>query len=131
MVVDTSALLAILSDEPERRHFNELIALSPSPMISSGTYLEAAIVTEARFGKEGGRDLKLLVSLASIAIIPFDVDQAAIAADAYSRYGKGRHSAGLNFGDCFAYALAKKCNKSLLFKGEDFPQTDVRSATHF
>ncbi len=130
MVIDTSALLAILSDEPERRHFNELIALSPSPMISSGTYLEAAIVTEVRFGKEGGRDLKLLVSLASVTMIPFDADQAAIAVDAYSRYGKGRHPAGLNFGDCFAYALAIKYNKPLLFKGDDFPRTDVVSATH-
>lgn len=130
MVVDTSAILAILSDEPERSHFNELIAMAPSPIMSSGTYLETTIVTEARYGKEGVRDLKLFFAEASIAILPFDGDQAAIAADGFSRYGKGRHPAGLNFGDCFAYALAKKYDEPLLFKGDDFSRTDVSSATH-
>ncbi len=130
MVIDTSAILAILSDEPERHHFNELIALSPPALLSAATYLEVRIVTEARWGKAGILDLKLLVATTSMTIVPFDAEQAIIAADAYSKYGRGRHPAGLNFGDCFAYALAKKTGEALLFKGDDFVHTDIPSATH-
>ena len=130
MVVDTSALLAILQDEPERRHFTALISMAPTPAISSGTFLETAMVTEARHGGEGARDLALFIATASIAIVAFDVDQARVARDGYRRFGKGRHPAGLNYGDLFAYALAMHRAEPLLFKGDDFPQTDVQSATH-
>ena len=130
MVIDTSAILAILSREPEGHHFRELIALSPPALLSAATYLEVRIVTEARWGRDGVRDLKLFVAACSMAIIPFDAEQAIIAAEAYSRYGRGRHQAGLNFGDCFAYALAKKTGEPLLFKGDDFVHTDIASATH-
>jgi ribonuclease VapC len=130
MVIDTSALMAILSNEPERHHFNEMIATSPSRRISAGTYLETAIVIEARYGRKGFHHLKLFLTTASIEVVAFDKDQAEIAADAFCRYGKGRHIAGLNYGDCFSYALAKQVDEQLLFKGEDFVHTDVGSATH-
>jgi ribonuclease VapC len=130
MVIDTSAILAILSNEPEREHFTQMIILTPPAMMSAGTYLEARIVTEARWGRAGLQDFKLLVAETSMTVIPFDDEQAVLAAEAYSRYGKGRHEASLNFGDCFAYALARKTGQSLLFKGDDFSRTDVVSATH-
>jgi len=130
MVIDTSAFLAILGDEPERLHFNGLIATLPSPAVSAGTLLETTIVVQAKYGKEGVRDLKLLLSTASIEVVPFDAEQASLATEAYSHFGKGRHKAGLNFGDCFSYALARSRHAPLLFKGEDFTHTDVESATH-
>lgn len=130
MVLDSSALLAILLDEPERHHFNELIASSPSCLMSAGTFLETGIVLQARYGSQGLVSLKLYISSAAIDIILFDKDQAGIAAVAYTTYGKGFHSAGLNFGDCMSYALAKTTGEQLLFKGDDFSKTDVRSVTH-
>ena len=130
MVIDTSAILAILADEPERNHFNALIAVSPIRLMSAGTHLETAIVVEARYGRLGVYDLRLFLATAGIEIAAFDSEQASIAADAYARFGKGRHAAGLNFGDCFAYALASKTNLPLLFKGEDFVHTDIASASH-
>jgi ribonuclease VapC len=130
VVIDTSALMAILCNEPERHHFNELIATHPSRFISAGTYLETAIVVELRYGRQGLHHLKLFLAAASIEIVAFDGDQAEIAAEAFHRYGKGLHVAGLNYGDCFSYALAIQKNDPLLFKGEDFIYTDVKSATH-
>ena len=130
MVIDTSAVLAILCDEPERHHFNELIVSYPSRLISVGTYLESAIVTEARFGRSGVHSLKLFLSAAAVEFVSCDREQAEIAATAYSVYGKGRHKASLNFGDCFAYALSKQRGEPLLFKGDDFVHTDVISVTH-
>ena len=130
MVIDTSALMAILCDEAERHHFNELIAASPSRLISAGTYLETAIVVEARFGRKGTHHLKLFLTTASIDVIACDREQADIAADAYYRYGRGRHVSGLNYGDCFSYALAIQTDEPLLFKGDDFVHTDVSSATY-
>ena len=130
MVIDTSALLAILANEPEERHFSRMMVLTPPALVSAATYLEARIVAEARWGRAGVRDLKQLMGTASISIVPFDAEQAEVAADAYAKYGKGKHRAGLNFGDCFAYALAKRTGDSLLFKGDDFTATDVVSATH-
>jgi ribonuclease VapC len=130
VVVDTSALLAILFDEPERHHFNGLIVSAPVKRISSGTYLETAIVMEARNGHPGMASLKLFLSSASIEISVFDDVQARIAAVAYSSYGKGRHPAALNFGDCMSYALSKEMGEPLLFKGYDFSKTDIISAIH-
>jgi ribonuclease VapC len=126
MVIDTSALLAILQDEPERRSFNEAIEAADSRSMSTATFVETSIVIESRYGAEGLRDLDLLVAKASIDLIPVDAEQAHLARTAFSRFGKGRHPAGLNYGDCFSYALAKTLGEPLLYKGGDFSLTDLR-----
>ena len=128
MVVDTSALVAILSNEPERRAFNQKIAEAGSCFVSAGSYLETSIVIEARYGYEGVRDLAFFLQEALITVVPFDTQQVELARLAYAEFGKGKHRAALNFGDCFAYALAKKRGEALLFKGEDFTQTDIEVA---
>jgi ribonuclease VapC len=125
MVMDTSALVAILQDEPERRRFNEAIEAAPLCHISAATLVEISIVVEARHGAEGIRDLDLFIAAAGILPVPVDAEQALAAREAFRRYGKGRHAAGLNFGDCFSYALARVRDEPLFFKGLDFPQTDV------
>lgn len=125
MVIDTSALVAILRDEPERSAFNQAIAAADTCMLSVASFLEASIVIESRQGPDGVRDLDLLIAKAGIELAAVDEDQAYIARTAFRTYGKGRHPAGLNFGDCFAYALAKTTGESLLFKGSDFPLTDI------
>lgn len=125
MVIDTSALLAILQDEPERRRFNEAIEAAASRVISVASFVEVSIVIESRYGAEGLRDLDLLIDRAGIDLVNVDVEQGKTARRAFSRFGKGRHPAGLNFGDCFAYALASQLGEPLLFKGSDFAQTDI------
>jgi ribonuclease VapC len=125
MVIDTSALLAILLDEPERRRFNEAIEAAATRAVSAATFVEVSIVIEARFGADGLRDLDMFLNRAGIEIVAFDLDQANIARRAFSRFGKRRHPAGLNYGDCFAYALAIARSEPLLFKGEDFTHTDI------
>ena len=129
MVIDTSALLAILQDEPERRAFNEAIEAADSRRLSTATWVETSIIVESRYGAEGLRDLDLLISKASIDLVPVDVEQAHIARLAFSRFGKGRHPAGLNYGDCFSYALATALGEPLLYKGGDFALTDIAAAT--
>ncbi len=126
MVVDTSALLAILQDEPERRRFNEALESADSRLMSVATFVETSIVIESRYGAEGLRDLDLLPERAGLELVPVDVEQARAARAAYSRFGKGRHKAALNFGDCFSYALARVLGEPLLFKGGDFSQTDLK-----
>jgi ribonuclease VapC len=128
MVIDSSAVLAILQNEPERRAFNEAIAAAETRLLSAASLVELSIVLEARFGPEGQGDLDLFLSTAQIEIVALDRDQAELARGAFSRYGKGRHRAGLNFGDCFAYALAQWAGDPLLFKGDDFSHTDLQSA---
>ena len=128
MVVDTSALLAILQDEPERRAFNEAIEAADSRSVSVATFVETSIVLEARFGAGGVRDLDLFIERAGIELIDVDVEQARTARRAFARYGKGQHKAGLNFGDGFSYALASVRGESLLYKGADFARTDVVAA---
>ena len=125
MVIDTSALVAILQDETERQTFNRLIEAAESCSISAGSFLETSMVIESRHGPDGVRDLDLFVSKAKIAIVPVDADQVYIARQAFRQYGKGRHAAGLNFGDCFSYALAKTLGEPLLFKGNDFSRTNI------
>lgn len=125
MVVDRSALLAIFLAEPERKSFLESILQAETRMISAATVLEAGIVLEARRGESAGREFDLFVVRANLQIVPIDGEQAEIARSAWRRYGKGRHPAGLNFGDCFAYALAKALGEPLLAKGTDFAATDV------
>lgn len=125
MVIDTSALVAILQDEPERRAFNEAIEAAETRSMSTATFLETSIVIETRYGAEGLRNLDLLIAKAQIELVPVDVEQAHVARRAFVQFGKGRHPASLNYGDCFAYALAKVSGAALLYKGEDFSQTDI------
>ena len=125
MVIDTSALLAILQDEPERRAFNEAIEAADGRAMSMANFVEASIVIECRYGAEGVRDLDLFLERAAIELVDVTLAQGHAARRAFARYGKGRHTAGLNFGDCFAYALAAERGEPLLFKGGDFDKTDV------
>ncbi len=127
MVIDTSALLAILQDEPERRAFNQAIESSEVRRMSTANWVELSIVVEARCGPAGLRDLDLFLGRAGIELVAVDVEQAHEARRAFSRFGKGRHPAGLDYGDCFAYALARVLGEPLLFKDDDFARTDVAS----
>lgn len=127
MVLDTSALLAILRNEPERRAFNEAIEAAESRVVSLATFVEVSVVMGARYGSEGLRDLDTFLAKAAIELVPVDLQQAISARSAYLRFGKGRHPAGLNYGDCFAYALAATRGEPLLFKGSDFSKTDVEA----
>lgn len=129
MVIDTSALVAILGDEPERRTFNEAIEAAATRRMSVASFVEASIVIESRHGGDGLRDLDQFVDRSGIELVPVDLEQARMARLGFSRFGKGRHPAALNFGDCFAYALARALGETLLFKGSDFSQTDVTPAT--
>lgn len=125
MVIDTSAILAILRDEPERRAFNEAIEAADSLVMSVASFVETSIVVEVRCGADGLRDLDRFLDRAGIELAPVDVAQAREARLAFSRFGRGGHPAGLNYGDCFAYALARVRREPLLFKGTDFSQTDA------
>jgi len=125
MVFDTSALLAILFDEPERRAFTEAIEATEVRLLSTASFVEASMILEARHGAEGVRALDRLLAAANVEIIAVDLPQAHAAREAFRQFGKGRHPAGLNFGDCFSYALAKARSEPLLFKGGDFSQTDI------
>jgi ribonuclease VapC len=126
MVIDSSALIAILSAEPEAESFAEAIALDSARLLSAASLLETAIVIENRYGIEGGQKLDLLLEKAEIRVESVAVEQVSVARLAYQSYGKGKHKAGLNFGDCFAYALAKVTGEPLLCKGNDFNQTDLQ-----
>jgi ribonuclease VapC len=128
MVIDSSAIVAILFQESDAAHFSAAIERWPTRKMSMGTYLEIAIVAEGRSRNAGTLDFDQLIRSARVELVPFDLDQARIAREAYRRFGKGNHRAGLNFGDCFAYALAKFSGEPLLFKGTDFAQTDVKAA---
>lgn len=128
MIIDTSAIVAILNDEPERRAFNEAIEKSDTCLLSTAGFVEASMVIDNSRGYEGLRDFDLLLANAGIELVPVDADQAYIARQAFRQYGKGRHPAALNFGDCFSYALAKASGFPLLFKGNDFAKTDIQSA---
>jgi len=128
MVLDTSALVAVLQDEPERRTFNEVIEAANACYLSAATWVEVSIVVESRYGAEGLRQLDLFLERAGVEMMAVDAEQAKLARTAFSRYGKGRHAAGLNYGDCFSYALARALAEPLLYKGDDFERTDVASA---
>jgi ribonuclease VapC len=128
MVIDTSALVAILTGEAEQRAFIEAIEVAESRRVSAATFVETSIVIESRYGAEGLRDLDQFLIAAGTEIVPVDVEQAHAARRAYTRFGKGRHQAGLNYGDCFAYALAVARDEPLLFKGDDFVHTDVNAS---
>ncbi len=125
MVIDSSALIAILLGEPEAEALARAIARDPVRLISTFSALETGIVIEVRKGEAGGREFDLLLHRARIEIVPMNVEQYEIAREAWRIYGKGRHPAGLNIGDCCSYALAKYSGEPLLFKGEDFSKTDI------
>lgn len=125
MVVDTSALLAIFLAEPERKKFLDLIIQADTRYISAANVLETGIVLEVRRGEAAGREFDLFLHHARLDIVPTDSEQVEIARLAWRKFGKGRHRAGLNFGDCFAYALAKVTGEPILFKGHDFTHTDL------
>jgi ribonuclease VapC len=127
MVVDSSALFAITFNEPERLEFIELILSAAEPAISASTLLECRLVALRRAGADWDSRLLTVMQRLQLRVVAFDEPQAAIAAEAFRLYGKGRHPAALNFGDCFSYALAKAVNEPLLYKGEDFRKTDLRS----
>ena len=128
MILDTSALAAILFGEPEADLYTQLIHGADRCLISAGNFLELTMVVEGQMGPEAGRQCDAFFRRAGIVIEPFTVEQAHLARQAFHDFGKGRHAAGLNFGDCFAYALAKITGEPLLFKGEDFKKTDISSA---
>jgi ribonuclease VapC len=125
MVVDSSAVLAILFNEAERDTFSDALADVGVRLMSSVNALEAAVVVSSRKGSSGAMELDLLLHRSEFEVVPFTPDQLRLARDAYERYGKGRHPAGLNLGDCCAYALARHTGEALLFKGDDFTRTDV------
>ncbi|EWY39524.1 ribonuclease [Skermanella stibiiresistens SB22] len=128
MVIDTSAVIAILLKEPEAALLADTIAGGSPRLMSAASLLEASMVIETRKGEAGGRELDLFIYRAGIEIVPVDQEQAEMARAAWRRYGKGRHPAGLNYGDCFSYALAKVRGASLVFKGDDFSRTDLCSS---
>jgi ribonuclease VapC len=127
MVIDTSALMAILLGEPERDRFIGLIAKHPDPIISAVTLVEARMVTEARLGTEGKARLEELLEAGGVRTVAFDETQANLAHEAWREFGRGNSPARLNFGDCLSYALAKQAERILLFKGDDFERTDLRA----
>ena len=125
MVIDTSALVAILLGEQDAEIFARAVAADHKRLISAFTALETSIVIEAKKGESGGRELDLLIHRAQIEIISLNPEQLELARAAWRDYGKGRHPAGLNNGDCCSYALAKHAQEPLLFKGDDFAKTDI------
>lgn len=129
MILDTSALMAILAKEDDAaRYMAAMRDAGGNLALSAATVLEAAVVAEGRGGDALGAELDRLLRRIHARIIPFDEDQAAIAREGWRRFGKGRDKAGLNLGDCFAYALAIERDEPLLFKGDDFARTDVKRA---
>src|SRR4026208_512463 len=128
IVVDTSALIAILDREPDAALYAEAIAEADAPLISAATLLELHIVMLNRHGARAAQLVDRLIQDAGLQIETLTAQHLELARVAYSRYGKGRNSAGLNYGDCFSYALAKATSLPLLFKGEDFSKTDLLAA---
>lgn len=129
MVLDTSAVVAIFLNEPERHLFLARIAAAETRLISAATVVEAGIVLEARLGEAAAREFELFLHHAQLEIVSVDAAQAEAARTAWRRYGKGRHPAALNFGDCFAYALAHVTGQPLLAKGSDLTHTGLKLCT--
>ena len=126
MVIDTSAMIAILQGEPEHRILIDAIEAADSRRMSVATLVKCSIVLEARYGAEGTRDLDRFISKARVELVA--VEQGQLARGAFNRFGKGRHRAALNYGDCFSYALAAVLNEPLLFKGDGFAHKDIMTA---
>ena len=128
MILDTSALVAILYREPEAAAFVQRIHDADVCRISVASYVELSLVIESQLGPLGMRQAEAVLRRAGITIEPVTVEQGELARQAFLDFGKGRHKAGLNFGDCFAYALAKATGEPLLYKGDDFSRTDIKAA---
>ena len=127
--MDTSAIMAVLEDEPERKQFNSIIAKADRRLVSTVTLLEAGMVARGRRGKAGLAAMQAIVQQAELEVVPFDASQLELALEAFERHGKGLDPAAkLNLGDCCSYALAKSLGAPLLFKGDDFSQTDIVSS---
>lgn len=125
MVIDSSAIVAILLGEADEPWLIDMISQAARKLISAATVLECAIVLESRRGESAGRDLDVFLHRGGIEIVSVTPEQIEIARACFRRYGKGRHPAGLNFGDCFSYSLAKLSGEPLLAKGQDFTLTDI------
>jgi ribonuclease VapC len=128
MILDTSAVSAIFFGEPEGDHYLQMIQEADRCRISAANFVELSLVIEGQLGPEAGRQLDMFFRRGEIVIEVVTVEQAHLARQAFLDFGKGRHPAQLNFGDCFAYALAKETGEPLLFKGMDFSKTDIRKA---
>ena len=128
MIIDTSALISILDQEPDAARFVRAIATDRERLLSAANLVEAGIVMQARRGDDGVRDFDLLIAKLKVDIAPLSIKQADLARKAFRRFGRGHHPSQLNFGDCFAYALAEDCSAPLLFKGNDFAQMDITVA---
>jgi len=128
MILDTSPVVAILASEPDSEIYVQAISHATSCRISAGNFIELSMVIEGQFGADVLRQCDALFRWVGIIVEPVTLEQAHLARQAFHDFGKGRHPAGLNFGDCFAYALAKVTGEPLLFKGEDFKKTDLISA---
>ncbi|HEX3954151.1 MAG TPA: type II toxin-antitoxin system VapC family toxin [Stellaceae bacterium] len=128
MVIDTSALVAILLREPDADRLGQSLADASVRLMSAVTRVELSFVIEGRYGEAGRADVEHLINDARIELAAVTPQQAEIAIDAFRRFGKGRHRAALNIGDCFSYALAKATDQPLLFKGNDFAHTDIAPA---
>ncbi len=128
MVIDSSAFVAILLKEPEQTTFIEAITADPTRIAGAATMFETSMVILTRRGETGLADFRTFLGRAAIQIAGFEPEHVDLAIEAFRRFGKGRHSAGLNFGDCFSYALAKATGEALLFKGDDFSKTDIKRA---
>ena len=128
MIIDSSAVCAILFGEADTRRYEEAIASADVRRMSAGNLLEAAIVVESRSGPLAGDQLDALIERAGIEVVPVTAEQVTAARRAWRRFGRGRHRAALNLGDCLAYALAEVTREPLLFKGDDFTHTDVEAA---
>jgi ribonuclease VapC len=129
LIVDSSAIIAILRDEPDAAAFAEAIAKASRRSLSAANFVESAAVIDGSNDPIASRRFDDLLREAQFVIEPVTEVQARVARDAYRDFGKGRHPAGLNFGDCFAYALARMSGEPLLFKGDDFKHTDIESAS--
>ncbi len=128
MIVDSSAVLAIAFQEPEAERFATAIAEAPERAMSAVNWLEVMMVVESRYGEESADDVLLILEQLGVEILPFDAEQANEARAAWQRFGKGRHPAGLDLGDCAAYAASVVTGRPLLFKGDDFLKAGVASA---
>ena len=128
MILDSSPLVAILTKEPDAELYVRAISLAPQCRISAGNFIELSMVLEGQFSVEAIQQCDALFRRVGIVIEPVTVEHAYLARQAFHDFGKGRHPAGLNFGDCFAYALSKQTGEPLLFKGNDFGKTDITPA---
>ena len=128
MIVDSSAILAVLLEESDADRYAQALTDAPTCRMSAANFLEAAIVIEGRGGPEAGHELDVLIERAEIELVPVTVEHARAARRAWRRFGRGNHPAALNFGDCFAYALVEATGEPLLYKGGDFTLTDIEAA---